>query len=383
MRPVATMLTLAVVWSVPAFAQIEVPDSLRQAAASAPVFASHDPLRLTLEAPLNTIFRHRDQESEEYPGTLTHHQADGQDAKLNVKIRTRGKTRLTRRICEFPPLRLNFEKGQVASTTFRGQDKLKLAVHCQSNRAEYEQYVLQEYLVYRVFNLLSDLSFRARLTRTTYVDTDGKLDTLTRFGFLIEDDEMVAARHGWRVLTTQVVPPEMAEQYYLALIEVFQYLIGNPDWSAFNAEPGEDKCCHNTRAIGDPGEGPVFSVPYDFDISGLVNTRYADQLFKPADRNLGIRSVRDRIYRGLCSSAASLPKVFALFNEQKEAIYQLYREQPDLDPKVAQETIKYLDEFYETINDPRRVERDHQRSQAGRAGVHPEVPGVTGRGRHE
>lgn len=364
MRLVATVFTLAVAWNAPAFAQIEVPDSIRRAAASAPLFGTHDPLKLTIEAPLTTIFKERDPESEEYPGAVTHHQTDGQEVKLDVEIRTRGKTRLSRRICEFPPLRLDFDKDQTASETFRQQDKLKLAVHCQ-NRAGYEQYVLQEYLVYRVFNLLADLSFRARLARVTYVDTDGKLDTLTRLGFLLEDDEMLAARHGWMVLTTGVVPPEMAERDFLALVEVFQYMIGNPDWSAFQAEPGEDHCCHNTRAIGSPDEGPVFSVPYDFDISGLVNTRYADQLFRPGDRNLGIRSVRERVYRGLCSSAPSLPKVFDQFNEKREAIFQLYREQPELDPKVVKESLEYLDEFYRTINDPRQVEREFTRKCRG------------------
>ena len=365
MRLVGTLCTLAVAWSTSGSAQTAIPDSIRRIAASQPLFASHEPLRLTIEAPLTTIFKERNPESEEYPGTVVHHRAGGQDVNLDVEIRTRGKSRLSRRICQFPPLRLDFDKGQLESETFRGQDKLKLAVHCQNDRAEYEQYTLKEYLGYRVFNLLSDLSFRVRLARITYVDSDGKLDTLTRFGFLIEDDDLLAARHGWLVLTTHAVPPDVAEQDYLALIGVFQYMIGNPDWSAFNAEPGEDNCCHNTRAIGDPGAGPVFSVPYDFDISGLVNTRYADQLFKPAERDLGIRSVRDRTYRGLCSSAPSLPKVFALFNEQKDAIYQLYREQAGLDPKVAQETIEYLDAFYRTINDPARVEREFTRKCRG------------------
>lgn len=365
MRPLVTMLGLVAVCSAPTFAQVETPDSIRQAATSAPLFASHERLRLTLEAPLTTIFREREPESEEYPGTVIHHQAGGQDVKLDVQIRTRGKTRLTRRICQFPPLRLNFKKGQTESETFRGQDKLKLAVHCQNDRAEHEQYTLQEYLAYRVFNLLSDMSFRVRLARVTYVDSDTKLDTLVKFGFLIEDDDMLAARQGWRVLTTQTVPPELTEQSYLALVEVFQYFVGNPDWSAFSAEPGEEHCCHNTRAIGDPGAGPVFPVPYDFDISGLVNTPYADRLFRPADRNLGIRSVRDRLYRGLCSSGPSLPAVFAVFNEKKQAIHQLYREQPDLDPKVVQETIEYLDEFYQTINDPARVEREFTRRCRG------------------
>lgn len=315
-------------------------------------------MRLTVEAPLHTIFKQRDQESEEYPGTVTHHQADGRGITLDVEIRTRGKTRLSRRVCQFPPLRLDFDKGQAVSETFRGQDKLKLVAHCQNDRPEYEQYVLQEYLVYRIFNVLTDSSFRARLARITYVDTDGKLDTLTRFGVLIEDEEMMAAHNGWWVLATRVVPRDVADRDYLALVGVFQYLIGNPDWSAFHAELDADQCCHNTRPIGSPAQGPAFSVPYDFDITGVVNPRYANQLFRPWERDLGIRSVRERVYRRFCSAAPSLPRVFALFHQKKEAIYRLYREQPELDPKVIRETLEYLDEFYRTINDARRVTSD-------------------------
>jgi hypothetical protein len=111
----------------------------------------------------------------------------------------------------------------------------------------------------------------------------------------------------------------------------------------------------------------VFSVPYDFDITGIVNPRYADRVFQPRTRNLGIYRVRDRVYRGLCLSAPALPSVFAKFNEQREAIYALYAEMPDLDAKVLKETREYLDQFYQTINDPKAVEREFQaRCRGGR-----------------
>lgn len=362
MRRIATAVALTTAWTAGGRAQGVIPDSVRQAAASAPLFATHDPLTLTVQAPLTTIFKERGQESEEFPGIVIHHQADGSQVALDVAIRTRGKTRLTRRICEFPPLRLDFDKDQSVSDAFRGQDKLKLVTHCQDGRAEHEQYVLQEYLVYRVLNLLTDLCFRARLARLTYQDTDGGRDSLTRYGFLIEDEEMLAARHDWEPVHIPVVPPDAMDPQYLALVEVFQYMIGNPDWSAFMGAPEDEECCHNTKPIGSPGAGPVFSVPYDFDITGIVNTRYADRLFRPGDRDLGIRRVRDRVYRGLCGSALLLPQVFAEFNQKKDAIYALYRTQPDLDPKIVEETLEYLEEFYTTINDPRRVEREfHQR----------------------
>jgi hypothetical protein len=327
---------------------------------SFPLFQSHETLPLRIEAPLTSIFKERGEERTDHPSKLVLEQPGAEPVALDIAIRTRGQTRLSRRICEFPPLRLEFDSAQADATVFRGQDQLKLVTHCQDGRPEHEQYVLQEYLVYRVLNLLSEISFRARLVRITYVDTDAKRDTVTRYAFLLEDARELAARTGFDRLEVPAVPPDMTDPLYLALVEVFQYMIGNPDWSAFMKEPDDEECCHNTVTIGD-AMGPVFSVPYDFDITGLVNTRYADRLFRPAERpELGIRSVRERLYRGRCASVPLLPQVFALLNEKRDAIYQLYREQPDLDPKVLQESTKYLDEFFGIINDRRKAAREIQ-----------------------
>jgi hypothetical protein len=321
----------------------------------APLFASHDLLTFKIEAPLTTIFKDRGKKRNERPAKLILPGIDGRPVTLNVDIRTRGKTRAERRICEFPPLRLDFDTaGQ--GTAFEQQNDVKLVTHCQDGRPEHEQYVLQEYLVYRMYNLLTDLSFKARLARVTYVDAEGKRDTVTRYGFLLEPVDALAARNGWQALRIKAVPPHLVNPQSLALVEVFQYMIGNPDWSVFTVEPDEDACCHNTVPIG-AASGPIFSVPYDFDVSGIVHTRYADRLFVPEERNLGIRSVRERAYRGLCATAGNLPAAFALFNEKREAIYALYREQPGLHADVVKETIEYLDAFYDTINDPKKVKR--------------------------
>ena len=368
MGPTTAAFVLAVAFasSLPQDVQEEPDlDSLRALASSAPLFTSPEPLTVTIEGPLASIFRERGQDSEEYPTVLTHHASGGADQAFEVDIRTRGNARLRRDICEFPPLRLDFDREDVESTIFHGQNRLKLVVHCDSRRENYEQYVLQEYLIYRTQNLLTDLSYRVRLAQITYVDTDGDRDTITRRAFMIEDEEMMAVRNGWRLVDVPRIPPSIVDPEYLAVTEVFQYMIGNPDWSAFAAPPNEDECCHNTRPVGNSATGPVFSVAYDFDITGLVNTRYANRLFNPRERNLGIRSVRDRVYRGLCVSNARLPRIFALFNERREAIYALYRLQQGLDARVLERSLEYLDEFYETINDPRRVEREITRRCRG------------------
>lgn len=278
------------------------------------------------------------------------------------------RARLNPNTCGFPPLRLDFPRSQVEGTVFAGQNRLKLVTHCQDGRAEYEQYVLQEYLAYRVFNLLTDVSFQVRLVRGTYVDTDAKRDTITRYGFLIENDSMLGIRTGAGVpVHVPTVPPAWVDPEYLALVEVFQYLIGNPDWSAFARSPDQDECCHNTVPIGSLG-GPVYSVPYDFDITGTVNPRYGNRVFQPQTRNLGIYRIRDRVYRGLCVSAPALPSVFAKFNERREAVYALYSGMADLDAEVLKDTREYLDQFYRTINDPKAVEREFRGRCRGSGG---------------
>jgi hypothetical protein len=253
-------------------------------------------------------------------------------------------------------LRLDFNRKQVEHTVFSGQDKLKLVTHCQDRRSAYDQYVLQEYLIYRTYNLLTDLSFRVRLARITYVDTDGERDPLTRHAFLIESDEHVAARNGLELVRLKTISPAKVDPLQLSLLEVFQYLIGNTDWSAFRYEIGKDECCHNTLPIGRPS-GWVVPVPYDFDIAGIITTRYANHLYGPQER-FGITSVRQRLYMGSCDSEPYLDHVRAIFEQRKDMIHALYREQPDLEPKIVEETLQYIDEFYEVIEDRRRVNRE-------------------------
>ena len=354
LAPIASLALLAAT----ALAQAP-PGSAGPRAPVAPLFASDEVLTFTIEAPLTTIFKDRGDERREQEAKVILPGSDGRNVTVGVDVRTRGKSRAARAICEFPPLRLDFDNAK-HGTVFDRQNDLKLVTHCQDKRSEYDQYVLQEYLVYRMYGLLTEQSFKVRLARVTYIDTEGKRDAVTRHGFLIEPVEDMAERNGWQALELPAVPPQLVDPRSVALVALFQYLIGNPDWSLFTIEPDEKACCHNTVPIG-AESGPIFSVAYDFDVSGIVNTRYADRLFAPETRDMGIRRVRERAYRGFCASASHLPELFALFNQKREAIYATYRTQPGLDPEVVKETVEYLDAFYDTINDPKKVERELSR----------------------
>ena len=212
---VACLVAAVVLHASPSLAQqAEAP----RAVTDMPLFSSYNVLTFTIKAPLKRIMKERDQESEESPGTLVLEQGD--TFSFNIKIRTRGKTRLEKTVCPFPPLRLNFQKDSVAATVFEGQDKLKLVTHCQDNSEAYEQYVLLEYLAYRTYNLLTDFSFRVRLARITYDDTESDRAPVTAYGFLIEDKDILAARNGVDFLEVLNVPINLVDADHLALIGV-------------------------------------------------------------------------------------------------------------------------------------------------------------------
>ncbi len=318
----------------------------------ASLFSSNDLIELTIEAPFKKVFRERSQEPKQFPAVLGYLDASGEKVSIGLKINTRGRTRLRRRTCNFPPIRLDFPKDSVGGTIMAGQNRVKLVTHCQDKRDDYEQYVLQEYLIYRMYNLLSDVSFRVRLARITYVDTEEDRDPLTKYGFLIEDKDDMAQRNGWEAIEdVPMIPPDMFELLQICIVALFQFMIGNTDWSAYKAPEGETDCCHNTKVIGSMA-GPVFSVPYDFDMSGIISTRYSQ-----VHPELGIRNVRQRMYRGPCMPRDVLMEGVELFLEHREGIYELYTNQRELDPKVLEKTMKYLDQFYEIISDKRKIDR--------------------------
>jgi hypothetical protein len=317
-----------------------------------PLFASDEVLQFTVVAPLEDIFDHRDQESEEYPGIIIVDAGTHLDT-VEVDIRTRGRSRLDNSICRFPPLRLDFPKSRVGGTVFEGQDKVKLVTHCRDDD-RYEQDVIKEALAYRFFNELTDVSFRVRVARITYEDTSSDDDPRTRHGFLIEPEEAVAERTGWSYIATPNVAPDYSDPEHLALLEMFQYMIGNADFSAFSADPGSDECCHNTKPIGE-FSGPIFALPYDFDITGFVDTRYADRLFRGNLQRLGVRDIRDRRFRGLCQSEEHWDAVLQLMVDRRDAIEGVIRDQEGLEPDTRDEALEYIGEFFEMLQDPDRA----------------------------
>ena len=190
------------------------------------------------------------------------------DQDWPVAVRTRGKSRLV--YCGFPPLRLNFAEGETTSGPFAGLDKVKLVTQCRDSSRSRDD-LLEEYAAYRMLNAVTSLSHRVRLLRIRYVDSKKpKRDPVVEYAFPIEPLQPVAHRNLADVLPLRQLVVSRVNRDQAALVFVFQYLIANLDWSLVRAK-GDDECCHNVKVLTAGDEQLL--VPYDFDLSGLVEMK--------------------------------------------------------------------------------------------------------------
>ena len=311
-----------------------------------PLFQDDAALRVEITAPLSRLINERPKDRE-FPGSFSFKGPDGAAVELELKVRARGKFRHTN--CDFPPLYLNFKRSQLGGTLFDQQNKLKMVVHCKDS-GRYQQSVLREYLAYRMLNPLTDRSSQVRLLEVTYVDSEDRRPRMVRSAFLIEHENRLAARLGMQRMNIFPDAVGAIQADHLNLTSIFQYLIGNTDFSPILGSQGE--CCHNYAQFGTDG-GPLLAIPYDFDMSGFVNTPYATP-----DEGLGIDNVRQRLYQGFCENNRYVEASVAEFLQARDTLYALVADQQALEESVRQRLASYMDEFYETIGDSQAVERE-------------------------
>jgi hypothetical protein len=293
--------------------------------------------------------RNRD-ETEEFPALFKFSNADGTETTLDIKLRVRGKFRRKRETCNFAPLRVNFKKSQVKGTVFAGQNTIKLVTDCQSSKKSYQQYLLKEYLTYKILNVLTDNSFGARLLRVTYVDTDKKNKSRESYAFFIEEKNHIADRLGMDRLKMPKTKYSALDPVQTNLINVYEYFIANTDYSLVLGPKGSD-CCHNA-VLYQKDSAPIVTIPYDFDHAGLVNAPYASP-----NPKFKIKSVTKRIYRGRCTNNSLLDATFKLFLDHRDDLNKVVTELDGYDERSIKGTTKMVDDFYKNITTPKTVEK--------------------------
>jgi hypothetical protein len=298
------------------------------------LFGSDDILKITLTGNIRELMSDKGDDSKFHPLLLSYKtEKDGEDS-LSIQAKTRGHFRKSMGNCTYPPLLLQFTKGDSLSPSiFREQKKLKLVMPCRG-----DNYVIREWLVYKIYNLVTPKSFKARLVSVDLNDTKKKKTTPPFYGILLEEDQQMAKRNH-DILIKKQLRPEQTDPIAFLKMAVFEYLIGNTDWSVQY---------QNIKLIAADSLTTPIPVPYDFDHAGIVEAPYA----KPAEE-LEMNSVRERRYRGYCvADLNKFDEIIAFYGHLRADIYKLYTDCTLLDTKYVRETVQYLDEFYKTINDP-------------------------------
>ena len=301
-----------------------------------PLFASDAPIRVTIRGPIASLASNRS----EVPRTATM-TVDG--VAYPIALSPRGITRKTTDICDFPPLRVQLTGTAPPGSLFVGQRRLKLVTHCK-RAADFQQKVLLEYAAYRLYNLMTPLSFRARLANIDYVDDSGR-PFVSRVGFFIEDFDDVARRNDMRdAHMGSLVPLAQIDPQAGGRMAVFEYMISNYDWSMRAAPKGEE-CCHNGRLLAGGANGLLTPVPYDFDYSGLVDAPYSTP-----PEGIPVSNVRQRNYRGYCAHMAQARAVAAQISPRRAEFIGLFATIPGLDQRNQARAASYIQGFFNDVD---------------------------------
>ncbi|MEO6131668.1 MAG: hypothetical protein ABIQ02_07460 [Saprospiraceae bacterium] len=264
----------------------------------------------------------------------------GDSLSLDAKARTRGHMRLE--ICSFPPIKLKFDKGDLAAHSLSCMNEMDLVHHCQESDA-FDQYLLREFMAYKLFELISPYSFHIQLVRLHYRNPDGEEAHETSYAFLMENAEELTDRLHARLNKNTMIGSSAVERQLFLKVSLFEFMIGNTDWYV--------PLRHNIEFIGVTGYKLLVTVPYDFDYSGLVNAPYAAH-----HESLKLPSVTMRYYQGWCQSEDEVKEALKIFEDQKEKILGMCDHIQGFNDKSIKHTRGYLQDFFDIIENPRKLD---------------------------
>jgi hypothetical protein len=290
-----------------------------------------DYLEITLQADFKGLIKAKNKDDYQ-PAILDFKDASGNPMSLEIQIKPRGKMR--RRVCNMPPLKLKFPKeikgnGEVHYRT------LEMVEICR-NIKDYEQFVLREYVAYKLYNILTDNSFRIQLVKIDFVDNGSKRGPMDGFGFLIENNDEMAERLNGKIIEPESIGRKVPTSQEKELFCLFQFMIGNTDWYMTTT--------HNLDIFTKRDSVLPIPVPYDFDYSGFVNTPYS----VPND-HFPLKTVTERFYMGPCRSEAETRETIQLFLDKKSQLIQYCKEFPYFTKSSRNHTVNYLKSFYDII----------------------------------
>jgi len=278
--------------------------------------------------------------------SLAYSAQDGIWKTMDVSIRARGNFR--RDNCYFPPLKIKIEKTIAKGTLFEGNKKLKLVLPCFSCK-DMNDKVIKEYMAYKLYEIVSPYHFKTRLVHIEFSEIRGsKIRMHKLLGILVEDIKNVAARHDGRVLKRHM--RALAQEPTTSVRNnVFHFMIGNTDYSTTYQ--------HNQKLLFI--DKKMMPVPYDFDMSGLVNADYA-LVSNVQNLQLNISDVTERMYKGFKRDPQIFEQVRQQFLQNKEEILETIDQYRPLfrSKKEFFTAKKFLVGFFDILSNDKKFQSD-------------------------
>ena len=308
------------------------------------LFCSETVLDLQLELYFDSLLAGGVSEKTRYNAKLKILEKNKVKETLNVQLSKRGHFRKFPNICDFPPLRIHFDQKETKQTEFAGLNKIKIVTHCQNNDTAFEQYVIQEYLIYKAYNLLTEYSFKARLARIKYVDLSKTFPNVNTYTFFIENPGSLEKRLSGACLDAKYIWPKNLEQKQYALMAMFQYMMINQDWSVTLA--------HNLEILARKSDFKLVPIPFDFDMCGVIAIPYKSPTvpFKK-----GVKPERN--FMGNDISKENISEAIDILRLHKNDIIKVFNTSPLLTPQNRRNIVLHISEFYDNTSDVERIAR--------------------------
>lgn len=287
---------------------------------------------VTISLNLDSLINNRYNE-EKIGGIFGFKSAAGKNLSFSVNINLRGKYR--RRMCGFPPLKLNFNKSELSDNGLSKADEYKLVTHCLEGE-EGDVNMVKEFLAYQFYQQISPLSYRSKLLKITYQDTKSD-DKIVGMAILLEDKSSFEKRHDLSEMKDSFnLPRSNFDDNNFRTHGLFQYLIGNVDWSTAISK--------NMDIYKSKKNGKMFIVPYDFDFSGFVNVSYA-----VPNKDYNQKKIRDRLLLEADESDSLYQSEIQKFIALKPSFIDLIKKQKGLEMDVKMDLENYIHSFYDNI----------------------------------
>lgn len=323
----------------PAFLLVLITNSLL-AVDTDTLFKSDEVINIELRSDFSAIQLDRVDNPQYHQGELIYKTPDGKTIQLPVKVMARGDFRRDPENCYFPPLALNFKISDVKNTLFDNQDKLKLVTPCHNDID-----VIDEYIIYKMYNCVTDRSFKVRLVNILYFDTSNGKKLFEKYSFFIEHEDQTAERNNSSEIIKFITPFDLDRDAYRKMA-FFQYMVGNKDWHTSSKR---------NIVVMQPKDTTLvpYAIPYDFDFAAFVDADYT----KPKDVPAEFLATR-RVYKGLCYTEDEYNEVFALFKSLRPVFETVINDMTLIPKSYKSRDLAYLKSFYKILESNELIKKE-------------------------